>query len=282
MKPHTVEAVKRLIARRSESLSSLSLSWFGGEPLLAKDVVLSVSGYAAERALNSKSKLKYSASITTNAYLLDEELFRKLVDVGVRHYQITLDGPAAVHDRTRRRAAGGGTFDRIWTNLLMMKDSSLPFTVTLRLHFTTESLDLLPPLLADIRTVFLPDSRFTPALHEVKRHGGANDWMITPMTSEQRDQAELHLNRLLGTSFDERDSSGYICYAARANSLLIRADGTIGKCTVALSDSRNAIGHINDDGTLHLLQQRVGPWLRGIATLDPLALECPLAGMPPE
>lgn len=72
----------------------------------------------------------------------------------------------------------------------------------------------------------------------------------------------------------------YICYAAKPNSLLIRADGRIGKCTVALTDERNTIGQVNPDGTLTIDNDRLRPWVRGLATLDARALECPLSGLP--
>src|SRR5690606_22612548 len=68
----------------------------------------------------------------------------------------------------------------------------------------------------------------------------------------------------------------YICYAAKANSLLIRADGRIGKCTVALDDDRNTIGSLRPDGTIEIDNEKLRPWLRGIESLDEQDLGCPL------
>jgi uncharacterized protein len=39
MQPEVVRGIKTLLSRRAESLSHLSLAWFGGEPLLALDVM---------------------------------------------------------------------------------------------------------------------------------------------------------------------------------------------------------------------------------------------------
>jgi uncharacterized protein len=39
MSRRTVDAVKALIQRRTPDLSVLSLSWFGGEPLVARDIL---------------------------------------------------------------------------------------------------------------------------------------------------------------------------------------------------------------------------------------------------
>jgi uncharacterized protein len=45
----------------------------------------------------------------------------------------------------------------------------------------------------------------------------------------------------------------HVCYAARPNSLLIRADSSVGKCTVLLNDERNKIGTLQADGTVSMI-----------------------------
>ncbi|MFM8006432.1 MAG: hypothetical protein ACKO86_16150, partial [Dolichospermum sp.] len=76
-------------------------------------------------------------------------------------YQISLDGPKEIHDQSRIRADGKSTFERIWNNLLAIRDSSLPFSILLRLHFNPDTFNFFDPLLEDIKREFLPDSRFS-------------------------------------------------------------------------------------------------------------------------
>lgn len=116
MSAETIQGVKNLLDRRSPELDNLYLSWFGGEPLVAKDIVLDISSYAANLA-KAYPGLEYRAGMTTNAYYLTPSLFSELTEAGVLDYQITLDGPRDLH-KTRLRADGKGTFDRIWKNLL--------------------------------------------------------------------------------------------------------------------------------------------------------------------
>ncbi|MGO2478489.1 MAG: hypothetical protein ACTH7Q_09025 [Pseudoalteromonas sp.] len=76
------------------------------------------------------------------------------------------------------------------------------------------------------------------------------------------------------------DSMGhYICYAGKPNSLGIRANGNINKCTVALDDDRNNIGKINPDGTLTLNNEKFSTWIKGFTTLDSWQMGCPLSYM---
>lgn len=74
---------------------------------------------------------------------------------------------------------------------------------------------------------------------------------------------------------------GYICYAAKPNSLMIRADGTIGKCTVLMNDPRNRVGQLNADGTVTLDSEKISRvWMRGFVSEKPMELGCPAQGLP--
>ena len=68
---------------------------------------------------------------------------------------------------------------------------------------------------------------------------------------------------------------GYVCYACKGNSLVIRADGSIQKCTVALYDKRNTIGRLNDDGTLSINQEKYRSWLQPLFQGTDSDLQCP-------
>ena len=86
---------------------------------------------------------------------------------------------------------------------------------------------------------------------------------------------ELEKIVLDGVDSDALFSAPEICYAARSNSLVIRADGRVGKCTVALSDTRNTIGQLLSDGSLQIDNALLGPWVHGWASGDLAALACP-------
>ena len=50
MEPWVVSGVKGLVARRAPGLRNLFLSWFGGEPLLAPDIIEDVMAHVRELA----------------------------------------------------------------------------------------------------------------------------------------------------------------------------------------------------------------------------------------
>jgi uncharacterized protein len=283
MQPETITAIKRLLKRRVTDLETLTLSWFGGEPLLAKRTVFDISAYAADLA-SQHPQLQLLGGVTTNGYFLDYQTASALADYGVTEYQISLDGPSEVHDKTRLRADGRGTFERIWANLMAIRKSSLPVSVLLRVHFSADTVASLDPLIDDIKTQLLADSRFSVAFKAIGRWGGANDAETQVVSREKRDQVTASFAaRLFGDNPASPQNvshlDGYVCYASRPNSLVIRANGDIGKCTVALYDEGNKVGTLQPDGTIRLIPGRLAPWVRGLETLDAKTLSCPRSGM---
>lgn len=287
MQPPIVTGIKRLLDARSAGLESLAISWFGGEPLVAKSIVLDISRHACELA-RAHSKIHLQIGITTNGFLLDDRTAHELSGAGVTRYQITLDGPRECHDRTRRHIAVGGSFDRIWENLLRMRTSALDFEVTIRVNVSPDNLGGMDAFIERIRQEFLADRRFTVFFKEVGKWGGPNDDHLRTFTHAEGETIITELLRKAHAGFDrhrsptDQDAELNPCYAARANSLVIRADGRIGKCTVALRDPRNNVGLLRSDGTVAINHARLAPWLRGIDTLDPDALGCPLEALPEE
>jgi uncharacterized protein len=286
MKSTIIDGVKSLIKNRCSELDHINIDWFGGEPLMAKDVVLDISKFVMSMTyLNPR--LRYSGGMTTNAYLLDHKTVSNLSNAGVRQFQISLDGSREFHDKSRLRADGGSTFDRIWSNLLAIRNSSLPLKIVLRIHVTVENSTHLNPLLEDIKREFLSDSRFSVFFKAIERLGGVNDHNIKQLSEKEHTTILYSLKEeLFGESNNysqsEEPPNNYICYASRPNSLVIRANGDIGKCTVALYDERNKIARLKPDGMIEVIPGRLGPWVRGLETLDSSTLACPLNNLPIE
>lgn len=282
MSKGTIDGIKALLEQRVPELSKLHLSWFGGEPLVAKDIVLDISSYATKLA-ERHSGVNYFSSMTTNAYLLTPKVFTDLVSVGVKNYQITLDGPDIIHNQRRLQANGNGTFDKIWTHLTYMQESSQQFNVTLRVHFDINSIEYMQTFIDVLRNQFADDSRFTIHFKPLENLGGPNVHLIDVVPYAKREKIissfyqRLYKNKQ--TKISDSIKNPYVCYAAKPNSLTIRANGSIGKCTVALNDPRNQIGYLQSDGTLKIDNDRLNPWFKGYKNLDEDILACPIQGL---
>lgn len=281
MSPQIVAGLKEFLTRRTPSLSTLRLSWFGGEPTAAPDIVASIMNHAI--AVAGPDGAQVRGDMTTNAYKLDANMLAMLCDLRVREFQITLDGPEEFHNKTRLLANGQGTFRRIMGNLLQAKSTSLSFAVTLRIHLTPENADALPDFVDELKDTLLDDRRFTVFFKAVGHWGGANDREFQVLGRSREVSLIEALERRLyseASSFQvSQPAPQYdeeVCYAARPNNFIIRADGRIEKCTVAQNKPANLVGRLNPDGTLSIDNQTHQYWMEGWKDLNPQVLGCPL------
>ena len=145
MSPEVQDDVVALAERMLDASATqdLDVTWFGGEPLLATDVIESLS----ERliALVEGRGGSYRAGIITNGYLLTQDVADMLERVHVSPVQVTLDGLAASHDATRPLAGGGPTFEHIVSNL---RENRLPFRISIRHNVHKDNLADVEPLRA--------------------------------------------------------------------------------------------------------------------------------------
>jgi uncharacterized protein len=320
MSEETQRAIELFIDKRMDGLELLKFSWFGGEPLVAKDVVLRLSRYAKQKC--DEHGVKFQGGLTTNAYVLDQDLARELISLNQDFFQITLDGWKEAHDVIRQRADGRGTFDVIWQNLLGLKALDLKFEVCVRIHVRRDNIENLQVLMREFALAFQGDKRFYLDFQHLRDMGGDGGKTIDNPVSflelkeieaPLRDSYHKALQSLREKQSDniipidvrpsssdipvlvKAENSGesagsqraseqvigepYICYAGKPNSLLIRSNGRIGKCTVHFDDNRNDLGHLAADGAICIDNKKIMPWMRGLATLDINDAGCPIKNM---
>ncbi|UYC11741.1 radical SAM protein [Xanthomonas sp. CFBP 8445] len=281
MHPSVVSGIKALIANRAPHLDRLNISWFGGEPLLARDVVLEIGQHA--NAVCAQHDVAFSAGFTTNGYLLEPALLQRFTELQHREFQITLDGDAEWHDRTRITASKGATFEKIWSNLIAYRALAARFSISLRLHLHQDNIESVRRLYASLRRELLDDPRFSVYFHKVSNLSAGSTIGEKVLPRDRYPDAIAHITA--ATDLPSKDArpiseehlDGYICYAAKPNSLMIRANGKIGKCTVALNDDRNDLGRLHADGTIDIENDKLRRWMSGFSDLSEQTLGCPLS-----
>jgi uncharacterized protein len=274
-----VEATKTFISNKIPHLKYLSLSWFGGEPLLAKDILFNVAEHSQKLA--KKYGCKLSGDLTTNGFLLDVKTLTKLVELNQNRFQISIDGDKESHDKTRLTRNGRGSFDKIWARMLDAASTELDFSITLRVHVTDLNHDSVLTFCERYDATLKSDKRFKLFFKAIEDLGGDNQASIEALTSQQSAKSLVKelTERYSETALSLGSKSHYICYAGKPNSLGIRANGNLNKCTVALNDDRNSVGKINPDGTLTLNNEKFSSWIKGFTTLDSWQMGCPLSYM---
>ena len=129
---------------KAHKTDTLFITWYGGEPLLAFDRILSIDSRIRETGKN------YSASMITNGYLLTEEIISRLNDLKIGYLQITLDGGRETHNSRRSLKNGGATYDRILENIDALMASDFRGKLHIRVNIDTRNEDEF----ADVYTYF--------------------------------------------------------------------------------------------------------------------------------
>lgn len=141
-----VALVEDLLERAGQG-PDLTVTWFGGEPLMAMDVIDALTSRFQDLAASGRVN-SYSADLITNGYGLSASVLERLHQADVRQIQVTVDGPPATHNARRYlKASRRPTFDRIIDNIRRAVDR---FTVVIRVNVDRTNAATVRELLADL------------------------------------------------------------------------------------------------------------------------------------
>lgn len=237
MSQQTSDSILKMIEYNLPKYEQLNISWFGGEPLLGIDIIENISFKAKE--ICQKLKKPFFAQITTNGYLLDLETFKRLLKMNIMLFQVTIDGNKVNHDRQRHLANGGETYDVILNNLLRIKEKITTQTIRLIIRVNVSDKITIDEI-KRLEMLFHHDKRFVINVQKIFDTNAQHNIAPDERTFRELYDSCAHLS---DTRLEAEDT---ICYAAMKNTLMIRANGDIGKCTVNLNDPKNCIGNINE------------------------------------
>lgn len=126
-----VETARKALSRAFDRTSSLSLGFFGGEPLLEHDLLVSLAREARDGAASQGKKVRFQ--VTTNATLLSKKRIQELLDLDIR-VAVSLDGIRPAHDATRMTSSGASSHDAVVRGARQLIDTGRPTTVIAVVH----------------------------------------------------------------------------------------------------------------------------------------------------
>lgn len=248
-----------VFAQKAPRLSKFFVTWFGGEPTLAWDVVQRLSQGFLEVA--ERNRVEYSASLITNGYLLDEGKVADMVRYRIHLVQITLDGDAPYHDQRRHLLTGEGSFERILANLRLFLGK--PVFVHIRVNVDVRNREGVPALLKrlaeeglahqeNLRVYFAPVTSTAPPSHGVK------GFCFTRKDFARIEPEYFTLAESLGLAtlpYPSLQLGG--CVAAHPEGFVVEPDGTLQKCWDTVGQPEFAVGNILEYDPLQLAENPV-------------------------
>lgn len=242
-----LESIYKLINKKVDSMGdikALSLSFFGGEPLLGYEQVVKPLIQFCQTMCNKKG-IDLSVHFTTNGYLLDAEKIIFLTEYNAS-FQITLDGDCDTHNKIRYTSKGG-SYHKIIANIKQLANAGL--NVILRINYTTDSINKSLGIADDLKSV--PDTDKRHIRIDLQRvwqdRDGDNDYldeMIDKITGRFNAIGYNVSNHYLRNNYENP------CYADYRNQLLVNYNGDIFKCTARDFVCSSKLGYLNMDGDI--------------------------------
>lgn len=229
---------------QNKSLKKLTLSWFGGEPLLQyQDVVLPL--LKEVKSLIGIHKKEFTSNFTSNGLLINEKMLLELKSLNVVHFQITLDGHRERHNKVRYISEKKGSYDKIVDNIkLALKHD---FRVTVRLNLSEETFDdETYNLINDFSNLNSNERKnLIFSFHKVWQEEKPLDFDISNLINH------FEANKFNITKITDLDTVRDSCYADKKNQATINYNGDVFKCTARDFSSESKEGVLEKNGTIN-------------------------------
>ncbi|KMW56364.1 Arylsulfatase regulator [Candidatus Rhodobacter oscarellae] len=242
------DAIREVVAAKIYDLNSLSVTWYGGEPLMGKQAIFDISDDLM--AMCDMHGVNYSASIVTNGFLLSPRISKRLHAARVDFAQITIDGLKKTHDRMRPLTSGRGSYETIMHNIETSLNQS-PMHIQVRINVGAENIDEVPDLIDEfIAQGFDQYPHFSvycaPIHASTTESGEAFDMSVAKADFTKKMIAVERKARAAGLMSEVAPSMGFdgLCVAATKNGLVITQNGDVHKCWETAHDPKKRVGSV--------------------------------------
>jgi uncharacterized protein len=243
----------------------LKIAWFGGEPLLKKEKIIS---FMDEIHKNFDDSCKIISSVITNGYELNFNIFKQLLNKGISSYQVTFDGAKENHDQLRKLKNGQGSYDVIIQNLkeiVQNLDANDDFTFALRINFLKNTYKKIDGLIDELFTIIGQDQRFQiycrPIYNFDTKRDDINEVADNILSiADGLDIQNAFTQYIAKKSYQRKEHrmiNDYLplptiswCAEDNMYSTIIGSDGSIYICDSLVGDENVSIGTLQNDGTI--------------------------------
>ena len=233
------------VQKESNGLETVSLTWYGGEPLLEKERILSLG-----KGIKALGFEMLENEIITNGYLLDEKSLSIFSEVGIESIQITIDGFEELHNSKRPLIGGKPTFKRIIKNIddFSISSYSNVFLVAIRINVDKSDVNQFLSIREWLKNRYPEDNVFVyPGwIHRDEGHPSRCNCLSRNETTN----VVLELFKK-GIEIEDMypDDISFECLVRNPYSIIVGSKGELYKCYEDIGDDKKVVGNISDENT---------------------------------
>lgn len=254
--------------QRHEEVKSLSVTWYGGEPLLNFQRIITLTKKIETLGLN------YNASIITNGYLLTQEVIDQLIKLKIKYIHVTIDGPEEIHNKRRPHISEKNSFSTIYNNILKLKPylKDRKIELTIRVNIDETNKNYYNEIYRKIRTDFENINIYIyPGI--VKKNYGScssiDDILLDNNTHAAFNIQQFQKYNIKSSDFFPMRHRGE-CIARQIYGYLIDARGDIYKCWTDTGKTSESIGNVSTPDIIN--HNQMIRYLTGADVFD--SIEC--------
>lgn len=272
MSKETERKVTAYLMALCQDKERLTLSWFGGEPLIASGAIDRI----CEQLLSflAKHDVEVDSFLTTNGLLLTPKIVSKLASWGINHCQVTVDIP---QDTRRDRAGRVVEWAHVLERVACVIDARIPVKLRINVSAGEEELfDALYRLLLDrgLHDQFDSISFVGVTLPECGRYPKRSSALSSPILYSviQRERCKA---RALGLNVPNfLPGIAIPCGATRQNYCVVGPEGELYHCPKDLGLTERAYSSVHDRAAFR--PQNLLPWLTYDWFSYPECKSCPI------
>lgn len=249
MSQEVMDAICKEVEKAAINKKKINISWYGGEPLLTKNIIWNLSDKFISYA--EKFGSSYSAQIITNGYLLDDEAIANFLKYKISRVQITLDGPADIHNKRRKlKNSSKTTFDTVLNNAKKALDAGIGVAIRINIDKNNENfIDKLLNTLLDYGLqnayVYLGHVRAsTDFCKSISSNCLTKEDYALKFANFEKILLKKGFNKNYYPNYPRTKSNN--CTADSITSKVIAPDGSMYKCWHDMSKPNMSIGNIKD------------------------------------
>jgi uncharacterized protein len=253
-------------SRFTDKMKSINIDFFGGEPLLSKDLIKSISKRV--KLFTDSKGATYTFSLVTNGSLFRRDVALELAGLGLRGIKTTLDGPPELHDKCRPFRSGAGSFNAIVKNI---KETWDVVKIGIGGNYQPDNYEQFPRLFESLEREGLgPEQigmvKFDPVMG--RRDGdmrpaefvdgcmSANEPWLTGASVFLREE-------ILKRGYNTLKFLPLPCQIELRDYYVVHFDGTIYKCPAFIGKKEFVIGDLRSGPGDYRATHRLGIWKNG-------------------
>jgi len=259
-----ISAIIKNIKKR-KNLKSVSLTWFGGEPLMAIDKMQKF--YHKFRKI---WKGKFTSNVITTAFHIDEKVIDILKEIEITSMQITIDGTEKTHNSIKFTEGCDNAFQKVISNIDLLVEKFPELHIVMRVNTTKKN-----------AAEYLEINDFFANRYQGKKvfcgpglvmNRTNDETMCDLFNRNEFSKFSLDLwqnNRVATPWLTYKDKMHTECAIRSKHSFSLDPEGYVYQCWENIGNKKYAIGKLDKNGNLTEINQKV--LNRNLYGADPLA-----------